>query len=247
MHVHDLGGNAFEVLAWGPGASWIMDHAPAMLGARDDLAGWEPDRHPVVAEAARRLAGLRIVASGAVLEAVVPSVLEQKIQSAEAHEIYRRMVWAWGERAPGPDGPRLPPSPRTLAGQPYHAYHRFGLERTRADVIRRLAARAPRVEEAASVGRSRLEAFPGVGRWTSAEVAIVAWGDADAVSVGDFHLARVVVYALTGRDGGDDDAMLELLEPFRPHRGRAARLIENWTERPKRRAPRARIRDFRRF
>jgi 3-methyladenine DNA glycosylase/8-oxoguanine DNA glycosylase len=101
------------------------------------------------------------------------------------------------------------------------------------------------VEEALALGRSRLEAFAGVGEWTSAKVAQVAWADADAVPVGDYHLAPTVVYALTGKRGGDDDAMMELLEQFRPHRGRAARLLKMGASRPPPRAPKRRLRDLR--
>jgi 3-methyladenine DNA glycosylase/8-oxoguanine DNA glycosylase len=110
--------------------------------------------------------------------------------------------------------------------------------------VRRLASRPRRVEEALTAGRPRLEAFAGVGAWTSAKVAQVAWADADAVPVGDYHLPAAVVYALTGRRNGDDDAMMELLEPFAPHRGRAALLIKAAYGAQPRRAPRARLRDF---
>ena len=66
--------------------------------------------------------------------------------------------------------------------------------------------------------------LPGVGAWTSAEARIRAFGDADAVSVGDYHLAHQVGYALTGHRT-DDDGMLALLEPWRGHRQRVIRLI----------------------
>jgi 3-methyladenine DNA glycosylase/8-oxoguanine DNA glycosylase len=235
------------VRAWGPGAEHALAAAPAVLGVHDDLEGWNPSAHPVLADLDHRLPGLRMIATGAVIEAIVPTVIEQKVTSKEAHESWRRMAWRWGEPGPGPDAVRLPPSPHRLSCEPYYAYHRFGLERKRADILRRLADRSQRVEEAAGIGRSRLEAFPGVGAWTSAKVAQVAWGDADAVPVGDYHLPSVVVYALTGRRGGDDDAMLELLEPFAPHRGRAARLLKLGGPRRPRRAPRARLRDFTRW
>jgi 3-methyladenine DNA glycosylase/8-oxoguanine DNA glycosylase len=188
--------------------------------------------------------GMRMIATGAVFEAIVPVVLEQKVTSGEAHESWRRMVWSWGEEAPGPPELRLrlPPSPARLGAEPYHAFHRFGVEKKRTDIVRRLASRVGRVEEASTIGRSRLEAFPGVGEWTSAKIAQNAWADADAVPVGDYHLAPIVVYSLTGKRGGDDDAMLELLEPFRPHRGRAARLLKTGASGPPRRAPRARLR-----
>jgi 3-methyladenine DNA glycosylase/8-oxoguanine DNA glycosylase len=71
----------------------------------------------------------------------------------------------------------------------------------------------------------RLRSVPGIGVWTSAEVRQRAHGDPDAVSFGDFHVARSVTFALTGVEG-DDDAMAELLEPWRGHRFRVQRLLE---------------------
>ena len=73
--------------------------------------------------------------------------------------------------------------------------------------------------------RQRLEAFPGVGPWTAAKVALVALGDPDAVQVGDYHLPHIVAYALEGKPRSTDERMLELLEPYRGHRARAVRLI----------------------
>lgn len=192
-----------------------------------------------------------MIATSAVFEAAVPTVCEQRVTAREALRAWRRLVRAWGEPAPGPYGLLLPPAPETLAGMAYHRYHPFGLERRRTETIRALAARAVRLEEALELPlgdrRRRLEAFPGVGPWTSSEVAHVAWADADAVRVGDHHVAPCIVYAMTGHRGGDDDAMLELLEPFRPHRARAARLLMFSGIRPARRAPGLPLRDFRRF
>jgi hypothetical protein len=232
------------VRAWGPGASFCIETAPDVLGARDSLDGWEPGVHELVRDLDRRTPGLRMVATGAVFEAIVPTVLEQKVTSEEAHESWRQMVWRWGDDAPAPGPVRLPPPATRLTQEPYYRYHAFGVEKKRTDIVRKLASRPMRVEEAMTLGRSRLEAFPGIGAWTSANVAQVAWADADAVAVGDYHLAPIVVYAFTGKRGGDDDAMLELLEPFRPHRGRAARLIKMGRAGPPRRVPRARRRDF---
>ncbi|MDQ1531086.1 MAG: hypothetical protein QOE37_1191, partial [Microbacteriaceae bacterium] len=91
----------------------------------------------------------------------------------------------------------------------------------------------------------RLRAVPGVGLWTYAEVAQRALGDADAVSVGDYHLAAAVGWALVGRPV-DDDGMLELLEPWRGHRQRVVRLIYRSGVRTPRRGPRITIEDHRR-
>jgi 3-methyladenine DNA glycosylase/8-oxoguanine DNA glycosylase len=56
-------------------------------------------------------------------------------------------------------------------------------------------------------------------------VALVALGDADAVSVGDYHLPHLTSWALAGEARGSDERMLELLEPYRGHRGRVLRLL----------------------
>ena len=86
-------------------------------------------------------------------------------------------------------------------------------------------------------GQDPLLAFPGVGPWTAAETRIRAFGDPDAVSIGDFHLPHHVGYALAGART-DDDGMLELLEPWRGHRQRVIRLIMAAGAGEPRRAPR---------
>jgi 3-methyladenine DNA glycosylase/8-oxoguanine DNA glycosylase len=89
-----------------------------------------------------------------------------------------------------------------------------------------------------------LRSLPGIGIWTTATVAHLVQGDADAVPVGDWHLPSMVAWALAGERRADDARMLELLEPFRPHRARVWRLIEAGAPMPPRRAPRARIEDL---
>ena len=56
--------------------------------------------------------------------------------------------------------------------------------------------------------RRRLQALPGLGPWSAAEVALVALGDPDAVSVGDYHLPHLVSWALAGEPRGSDERML---------------------------------------
>jgi 3-methyladenine DNA glycosylase/8-oxoguanine DNA glycosylase len=88
----------------------------------------------------------------------------------------------------------------------------------------------------------RLLSIPGVGPWTAAEVAVVAFGDPDAVSVGDYHLPHAVTWTLAGEPRGDDARMLELLAPFAGHRGRVVRLIEAGGSTAPRRGPRMPLR-----
>jgi 3-methyladenine DNA glycosylase/8-oxoguanine DNA glycosylase len=244
VHVQPNNGGV-TVRAWGPGAAWMLDAAPDLLGASDDASDFEP-AHPVVRDLHRRLRGLRLARTGAVIEALVPSILEQKVTGAEAKRSYARIVRRYGEPAPGPFALHLPPDPARLAALPYWAFHPLGVERRRADAIRHACARAPQLERAASVpaaaARRLLMSVPGIGPWTAAEVGIAALGDADAVSVGDYHIPHHVAWVLAGEPRGSDERMLELLAPFAGHRGRVIRLIEAGTGRPPRRAPRARLR-----
>ncbi|HEX6596635.1 MAG TPA: hypothetical protein VF045_06845 [Acidimicrobiales bacterium] len=235
-------GAEVTVRAWGPGAAWALDAAPALVGALDDERGFAP-ADPVVDGLRRRLPGLRLCRTGAVLEAMVPSILEQKVIGLEARRSYAALVRTLGEPAPGPlPGLMLPPSPAVLARTPRYVFHRCNIERKRADTVRLAASYARRLEEAASLPRAkayaRLTALPGIGPWTAAEVGMVAFGDADAVSVGDYHLPNHVAYALAGEPRADDARMLELLEPYRGQRGRVIRLIMAGGPSPPRYGPR---------
>ena len=51
----------------GPRRRLALAALPAMLGADDDVSGFDPDRHPLVAEAWRRYDHLRIGRTGLVM------------------------------------------------------------------------------------------------------------------------------------------------------------------------------------
>ncbi|MDQ6948602.1 MAG: DNA-3-methyladenine glycosylase 2 family protein, partial [Actinomycetota bacterium] len=197
-----VGGTTVTGRSWGPGAEWALDALPGLVGSADPVDGFDPCDDPVVVNLHRRLPGLRIGRSGAVVEALVPSILEQKVVGLEARRSYARLVRALGEPAPGPVPLLVPPAPAVLAATPAWAFHRFGVERRRADTIRVACSYAHRLEEIGAMAMAdaygRLTALPGVGPWTAAEVALVALGDCDAVSVGDFHLPDQVAWALVG-------------------------------------------------
>jgi len=213
--------------AWGDGAEKALGTVPALIGEEDRPEDFVA-HHRVLRELQRRHAGLRLPRSRRVMHALAPSVLEQKVTGTEAFRSYAALLRRYGEPAPGPGDLLLPPSPPTLAGLPYHAFHPLGVERRRAEVIRRAAARANWLEAAATAEEAgrRLRSLPGIGPWTVAEVLRCAFGDPDAVSVGDFHIPNSVAWALAGEARATDERMLELLEPYRGQRGRVQRLLE---------------------
>jgi 3-methyladenine DNA glycosylase/8-oxoguanine DNA glycosylase len=234
-------GDAIRAQAWGPGAAWVIEQAPELAGALDDTAGFGAfvAGHTLLRSLHGRFAGIRIGRTRRVMEALVPAIIEQKVTGDEARAAFVALVRRHGEPAPGPwDDPSarrpaplwVPPTPETLAGLPGYAYHPLGLERNRADAIRFAAGHAARAEECTDMALpeayARLRAFPLVGAWTAAEVGLRAFGDPDAVSVGDYHLCHAVCQALAGEPRGSDERMLELLTPFAGHRARVIRLIE---------------------
>ena len=244
-------GTGVTATAWGPGAGWLLETLPSLLGSGDDLSGFAPV-HPLLREMAARYPGARVGRSGRVLEALVPAILEQKVVGAEARRAWHYLLRRFGQPAPGPApaGLRVFPDARTWARIPSWEWHRAGVEPGRAAAITGAARAAARLEEiltmAAGDADRRLRSLPGVGPWTSAEVRQRARGDPDAVSVGDYHLPAVVGWALAGRVV-DDDGMLELLAPYAGHRYRATRLVELSGAHPPRRGPRLALREYRAF
>ncbi|MEU2614589.1 DNA-3-methyladenine glycosylase 2 family protein [Micromonospora sp. NPDC007271] len=233
---------------YGPGADWVVEQADGVAGLRDDLTGFADlaAAHPVVARLAAQHRGLRMPATGQVFPRLLRAILEQKVTGKEAYRAYAAAVRHFREPAPGPLALLLPPAPAAVAASPYWVFHPFGVEQRRADTLRRAAAAAERLERCADAADAtrRLTAIPGIGPWTAAEVVRIAYGDPDAVSVGDYHIPNTVAWALAGEPRGDDARMLALLEPFRGHRGRVCLLLEAAGIRAPRYGPRATIRSF---
>jgi 3-methyladenine DNA glycosylase/8-oxoguanine DNA glycosylase len=222
-----------EAEAWGPGAEAGLAAASGLAGALDDETGFDPSPHPALAEIARR-SHVRLTRTPEILPVLLAAICEQQVTGVEARRAWRGLVRATSEPAPAaPDSPPLllPPAAHRVATLPSFEFHRIGVSQRRSHVLREVSSRSRAVERLAALppdeARAWLQLLPGIGPWTAAETARLALGDPDAVSVGDYHLPSLVTWALAGEPRGTDGRMLELLEPFRGHRGRVQRLLES--------------------
>jgi len=229
---------------WGSAAEWAADHLADLLGGGDDPRGFIP-QHPLIARQWRRYRQtLRVPRTLLTWQTALATVLEQRVTGAQAWSAWRALLTEYGTAAPGPEPLRVPPSPQVVLSIPSWDWRRYGVDTQRAVTVREIARRTHVLVKAQALppaaARDLLTGIPGVGPWTAAQISARALGDADSVSVGDYHLARNVTFALTGRTDGTDEDMLALLAPYAGHRHRAVRLIEIASVAPPRKGPRMR-------
>lgn len=241
------GARVVDAAAWGPGASWLVDGLPELLGSRDDPASFAAG-HPFLRDAERRLHGLRFPRTRLVFEATLAAILEQRVTGREARRSWRELVRRFGRTAPGPAPAtmRVAPDAGAVRRIPSWQWHLAGVDGKRAEAALSAAHAADRLERTLTSAdpTAVLRSVPGVGVWTAAEVLQRAHGDADAVSYGDCHAPATVGWALTGRPF-DDDQLRAYLAPWAGHRGRVVRLVEGSGFRAPRFGPRYAGRDDR--
>lgn len=224
--------HAVKVAGWGPGAAQAVAGVPALLGANDEPAALVP-LDSVVAGWVRRWPQRRLTATGTVWEHIVPTVCGQKVPGLNARNSWQGILRHWGRRPPGPapDALRLPPAPEFMASLAYHEFHRFDIERRRAEAIIAVARRAGSLEGvtrlAPAEARERLQTVRGIGPWTASIVVLLCHGDPDSVIVGDYQIPSYVTWHMAGERRGDDTRMLELLEPYRGQRARVQSLAKS--------------------
>ncbi|MGD9958936.1 DNA-3-methyladenine glycosylase family protein [Nocardioides sp.] len=216
--------------AWGDGATWALDRVPAMLGVFDDVGDFRP-RHPVVEAALQAHPHWRIGRTGLVMDSLVPAVIEQKVTGKEAFLGFRRLVQRFGDVAPGAGADKgllVQPGADRLRSIPSWEWLKLHIDPARSRTIVEAARVAPALERTVDLDMEqadrRLRSVPGIGVWTSAEIRVRAFGDPDAVSFGDYHVAKDIGWALTGKPV-DDDQLATLLEPWRPQRYRVQALL----------------------
>ncbi len=236
LHLQRIGDDRVEAEAWGPGADWMINQAPRLLGMEDDLAGFKPP--PGKMADVWRSQPFLLGRTDRLWDSLIGGVFGQKVQVQNAVRARRLLAKNYGDPAPGPVGGWVLPSPERTAELGYADFHPLGVERKRAEIILRVAREMRRLtnleQRTPSQVQARLQQIRGIGPWTTAMVTATALGDADAVPVGDFHLPNTVAWHLAGEERGDDERMLELLEPYAGHRWRVLRLAKSLGSAPKR-------------
>jgi endonuclease III len=224
LRVTQVATSVIEADAWGPGAEHALAvAAPGLVGALDHPEDFMGPKHPVVAEAWRNHRNVLLTRADP-FPVLIAAILEQKVTGIEARRAWREVVRRTADPAPGDLGLLLPPDPDRLAAIPGWELTRLGVTGRRAATLRE-AARHPK-KIAALTDAAWLAKLPGIGPWTLGEVGRLAFGDPDAISVGDAHLPHIVCWALAEEPRGTDERMLELLEPYRGQRGRLEVLLE---------------------
>ncbi len=227
-----------EASAWGDGAGWLLDGVPDLLGHDDRPEDFRPvPEHAVLVRAWRTRPGWRVPRSRRVLDTFALACLSQRVTGMEAMKGWRMLLLAHGDPAPGapalPGGPahgmRNAPTAAAWRRVPSWEWLRAGVDQHRRTPLLAGAGSPHGLERTLTMSHQQADAvlrtLPGVGRWTSSEVRQRAHGDPDAMSFGDFHVARNVSFALTG-EVMDDDACAEVVRCYAGHRYRVQRLLE---------------------
>ncbi|WP_043703907.1 DNA-3-methyladenine glycosylase 2 [Leptothrix cholodnii] len=167
--------------------------------------------------------GLRVPGAFDGFEMAVRAVLGQQVTVKAAHTLAGRMAAAFGEPLRSEqslDGVGLLfPTPQRLASAGAEQIAALGIVRSRADALIALAQAVSSGEidlgPAADVAlcTERLQALPGIGRWTAQYIALRALGWPDAWPSGDVALIK----ALGAAGPREADALAEAWRPWRSY------------------------------
>ena len=205
-----------------------MKTAVGIAGLDDDPGDFDQvaKGHPLLARLQRRFGGTRLGRTATVFESFATAIIQQLVTYQEASASIRRLIYRYGQRIG--DFTAFPTAAEVHAIPP-HDLRAIGIGIRRATTLREAAARGAALERlrghSPEDAMVRAQSLRGIGVWTAAKVAVEALGYADAILLRDAVLPFAVTKALTGVAAGDD-ALVECLEPFRPHRARVTRLIQ---------------------
>ena len=216
-----------EVETAGAGAAWLIARASRLVGVDDDASDFAPT-DPVMRRLWAHFKGDRVGATGTVWHDLAWTITQQRVHRSDAARQWRALVRAYGEPCENYEGLYTPPDPERLARAAPWSLRAIGIDVRRATTLiaaARLAARLHGLGELPYAEAERgLRTIPGVGPWTLGCLSAFTWGDPDAVIPDDSGIPSLIASTLMGARRANDATMLELLEPFRPHRYRVLRL-----------------------
>jgi 3-methyladenine DNA glycosylase/8-oxoguanine DNA glycosylase len=197
----------------------------------DGVEAFAPE-HPLLRRLHKGCRGMRFIRMPWPFEIAAGAVLQQRVRWQTAYTDFKRVALRWGAQTGA--GCAFPTSAQ-LAAVPLARLEAIGLDPKRARALHLLACADarhaflhPRADPVHV--NSRLLQIHGIGPWTAALVSGVAYGNPDAVPIGDLHIPSLVTSALAGEAEGTDERMLELLAPYAGHRFRVIRLLR-WAAR----------------
>jgi len=169
--------------------------------------------------------GLRVPGAWDGFELAVRAVLGQQITVAGAARLAGRLVAAYGEPLPAPDGTLTHsfPRPEVVAAADLAS---LGMPRSRAATLSAVAAALVADPELLSATRSleeavqKLRAIRGVGEWTAQYIALRQLREPDAFPAADLGLLRALAAADGTRPAQSE--VLARAEKWRPWRAYAA-------------------------
>ena len=216
-----------SITTHGDGSRWLTDRAQALLGVSDDASTFTPS-DAVVSRLWTRFRGDRVTRTGTLWHDIAWTIVQQRVHRRDAASQWRRFVEGMGKPVDGANGLLAPPEPKLVARTHPTELRRYGIDAHRSQALINVAVVATRlqsfVDGPVEEARKPLMSVPGVGPWTISCLRAFTWGDPDAVIVGDSGIPSLLSSTLAGERRATDQRMLELLEPYRPHRYRILKL-----------------------